>query len=122
MSTLGPAEAAWAMPALMFCTGFCFGFAMAPAQTAALATISMADTGMATTLFNVQRQAGQAIGVAVLATVLAATRPVPSDLDGYHLAFRVAALAMAGGAAIASRIRDADAAPTMTVPAPAEPA
>jgi EmrB/QacA subfamily drug resistance transporter len=119
MSTLGPADAAWAMPALMFCTGFSFGFAMAPAQTAALATISMAETGRATTLFNVQRQAGQALGVAVLATVLAVTRPVPPDLDGYHLAFRVAALALVGGAALASRIRDADAAPTMAAPSAA---
>ncbi len=120
MSTLGPSDAAWAMPALMCCTGFCFGFAMAPAQTAALATVSMAETGMATTLFNVQRQAGQAVGVAVLATVLAATRPVHDDLGGYHLAFGVAALAMVGGATIASRIRDADAAPTMAVPSSAE--
>jgi predicted MFS family arabinose efflux permease len=116
MGTLGPADAAWAMPTLMFCTGFSFGFAMATAQTAALATISMAQTGMATTLFNVQRQAGNAVGVAVLATVLAATRPVPLDLDGYHLAFCVAALAMVGGGLIASRIRDADAAPSRPAP------
>jgi EmrB/QacA subfamily drug resistance transporter len=116
MGTLGPADAGWAMPTLMFCTGFSFGFAMATAQTAALATISMAQTGMATTLFNVQRQAGNAVGVAVLATVLAATRPVPLDLDGYHLAFCVAALAMVGGGLIASRIRDADAAPSRPAP------
>ena len=60
-------------------------------QTASLATISMAQTGRAMTLFNVQRQAGQAMGVAALATVLAVTRPVPPDLGGYHLAFAVAA-------------------------------
>jgi hypothetical protein len=49
--------------------------------------------------------------------VLAAARPVPPDLGGYHLAFGVAAVAMLGGAAIASRVRDADAAATMAVPA-----
>jgi EmrB/QacA subfamily drug resistance transporter len=114
MGTLGPAGARWAMPVLMFVTGMSFGFSMGPAQTAALATISEQQTGRATTLFNVQRQAGQALGVAVLATVLAAARPVPADLDGYHLAFGVAALAMVGGAMIASRVRDADAAATMT--------
>jgi EmrB/QacA subfamily drug resistance transporter len=114
MGTLGPAGARWAMPVLMFVTGMSFGFSMGPAQTAALATISQEQTGRATTLFNVQRQAGQALGVAVLATVLAAARPVPADLDGYHLAFGVAALAMVGGAMIASRVRDADAAATMT--------
>ncbi len=113
MATLGPADASWAMPTLMFVTGFWFGFAAAPSQTAALSTISMPQTGWATTLFNVQRQAGQALGVAVLATVLAVTRPAPADLGGYHLAFVVAVLAMVVGAIIASRIRDADAAATM---------
>jgi MFS-type transporter involved in bile tolerance (Atg22 family) len=109
MSTLGPGDASWAMPGLMFVTGMLFGFSAGPAQTASLATISMAQTGQAMTLFNVQRQAGQAIGVAVLA----ATRPVPLDLAGYHLAFAVAAVAMVCGSVIASRVRDADAAATM---------
>jgi predicted MFS family arabinose efflux permease len=113
MSTLGPGNASWAMPGLMFVTGLLFGFSAGPAQTASLATISMAQTGQAMTLFNVQRQAGQAMGVAVLATVLAATRPVPRDLLGYHLAFVVAAIAMACGSVIASRVRDADAAAMM---------
>ena len=112
MGTLGPGDAAWAMPGLMFATGLLFGFSAAPAQTASLATISMAPTGQAMTLFNVQRQ-GQAMGVAVLATVLAATRPVPPDLGGYHLAFAVAAITMVSGSVIASRVRDADAAATM---------
>ena len=116
MGTLGPGDAPWAMPALMFATGLLFGFSAAPAQTAALATISMAQTGRATTLFNVQRQAGQAVGVAVLATVLGVTKPVPPDLAGYHLAFGVAALIMVSGSVIASRVRDADAAATMAPP------
>jgi hypothetical protein len=60
--------------------------------------------------------------VAVLATVLAAARPVPPDLGGYHLAFLVAAVAMLGGAVIASRVRDADAAATMAAPADPAPA
>jgi len=110
------------MPALMFATGMSFGFSAGPAQTAALATISMAKTGGAMTLFNVQRQAGQAMGVAVLATVLAVTRPVPPDLGGYHLAFVVAAITMVAGSLIASRVRDADAAATMTAAADPQPA
>ena len=113
MGALGPGDAPWAMPGLMFATGLLFAFSAAPAQTASLATISMAQTGQAMTLFNVQRQAGQAMGVAVLATVLAATRPVSPGLGGYHLAFAVAAITMASGAVIASRVRDADAAATM---------
>jgi EmrB/QacA subfamily drug resistance transporter len=119
MSTLGLTDATWAMPVLMCATGMLFGFSVAPAQTAALATISAEQTGQALTLFNVQRQVGQALGVAAFATVLAATRPVPSDLGGYRLAFLAAAVAMLTGALIASRVRDADAVATMS--AAAEP-
>src|ERR1017187_244044 len=122
MGTLGLGDVGWAMPVLMFGTGMSFGFSMAPAQTVALAAISMAQTGRAATLFNVQRQAGSAVGVAVLATVLAATRPVPPDLGGYRLAFVVAAAAMAVGAVLASAVRDADAAATMTAEDPASAA
>jgi EmrB/QacA subfamily drug resistance transporter len=114
MSTLGLADATWAMPALMCATGMLFGFSVAPAQTAALATISAEQTGQALTLFNVQRQVGQALGVAALATVLAATQPVPLDLGGYRLAFLAAAVAMLAGALIATRVRDADAIATMS--------
>jgi EmrB/QacA subfamily drug resistance transporter len=117
MGTLGRADANWAMPALMLVTGMLFGFSMAPAQTASFATISAEQTGQAMTLFSVQRQVGQALGVAVLATVIAADRPVPPDLTGYHLAFLAAAAAMLAGAIIASRVRDADAAATMTAAA-----
>ena len=119
MSRLGLADATWAMPVLLCATGMLFGFSVAPAQTAALATISAEQTGQALTLFNVQRQVGQALGVAAFATVLAATRPVPSDLGGYRLAFLAAAVAMLVGALIASRVRDADAVATMS--AAAEP-
>jgi len=51
--------------------------------------------------------------------VLAAVRPVPLDLGGYRLAFLAAAVAMLAGAVIASRVRDSDAAATMS--AAAEP-
>ena len=122
MSTLGPADANWAMPVLMLATGMLFGFSMAPAQTASLATISAEQTGQALTLFSVQRQVGQAIGVAVLATVLAYDRPVPPDLSGYHLAFLAAAAVMVAGAVIASRVRDAAAAATMATAAESDSA
>ena len=113
MSRLGLADATWAMPVLLCATGMLFGFSVAPAQTAALAMMSPEQTGQALTLFNVQRQVGQALGVAVFATVLAATRPVPSDLGGYRLAFLAAAVT------ITSRVSDADAVATM--PGAAEP-
>jgi len=113
MAFAGPGNAAWLIPVLMFFTGCSFGFAMAPSQAAALATLSPALTGQATTLLNTLRQAGGAAGVALLGTVLGATQPGPLDLAGYRLAFLAAACLMVFGAMFASRVRDADAAATM---------
>ena len=113
MAFAGPGNAAWLIPLLMFFTGCSFGFAMAPSQAAALATVSAALTGQASTLLNTLRQAGGAAGVALLGTVLAATSPGPLDLAGYRLALIAAACLMALGALFSSRVRDADAAPTM---------
>ena len=79
----------------MFFTGSSFGFAMSPAQTANMATVTAAETGHASTLVNTVRQAGGAAGVALLGTVLAATGASARDLAGYHLAFLAAAGLMA---------------------------
>jgi EmrB/QacA subfamily drug resistance transporter len=108
-----PADATWLIPVLMFFTGCFFGFAMAPSQAASLATVSAALTGQASTLLNTLRQAGGAAGVALLGTVLGATRPGPLDLAGYRLAFACAACLMVLGAVFAARVSDAAAAPTM---------
>ena len=113
MAFAGPGNAAWLIPVLMFFTGCSFGFAMAPSQAAALATVSPALTGQATTLLNTLRQAGGAAGVALLGTVLGATQPGPHDLAGFRLAFLAAACLMALGAVFAARVSDTDAAPTM---------
>jgi len=113
MAFAGPSDAAWLIPVLMFCTGGSFGFAMSPSQAASMATVSAALTGQASTLLNTLRQAGGAAGVALLGTVLAATRPGPADLAGYRLAFVAGACLMILGGAIASRVSDTDAAPTM---------
>jgi hypothetical protein len=51
--------------------------------------------------------------VALLGTVLAATRPGPVDLSGYRLAFVAAACLMVVGGLLSARVRDVDAAPTM---------
>ncbi len=113
MAFAGPGDAAWLIPVLMFCTGGSFGFAMAPSQAAGMATVSAAQTGQASTLLNTLRQAGGAAGVALLGTVLGATRPGPFDLAGYRLAFAAAACVMALGAVFSGLVSDADAAPTM---------
>ncbi len=113
MSLAGPSDAFWMIPLLMFFTGCSFGFAMSPAQTANMATVTAAETGHASTLVNTVRQAGGATGVALLGTVLAATGAGASDLAGYHLAFIAAACLMALGLVAASFVDDAAAAPTM---------
>ncbi len=113
MAFAGPANAAWLIPVLMFFTGCSFGFAMSPSQAAALATVSPALTGQASTLLNTLRQAGGAAGVALLGSVLAATRPGPLDLAGYRLAFVAAACLMVAGGVLSAMVRDSDAAPTM---------
>jgi EmrB/QacA subfamily drug resistance transporter len=121
MGFAGAANAAWLIPVLMFFTGCSFGFAMSPSQAAALATVSPALTGQASTLLNTLRQAGAAAGVALLGTVLGATRPGPLDLTGYRLAFFAAACLMIVGVAFSSRVRDADAAATMADGRPGGP-
>jgi EmrB/QacA subfamily drug resistance transporter len=113
MAFAGPGNAAWLIPVLMFFTGGSFGFAMAPSQAAALATVSPAETGHASTLLNTLRQAGGAAGVALLGTVLGATGAGSADLAGYRLAFLAAAGLMVIGAGFSSLVSDADAAPTM---------
>ena len=113
MAFAGPGNAAWLIPVLMFCTGGSFGFAMSPSQAAALATVSAAQTGQASTLLNTLRQAGGAAGVALLGTVIGATGASSADLAGYRLACVAAACLMLLGAGFSTRVSDADAAPTM---------
>ncbi|MGH3245815.1 MAG: DHA2 family efflux MFS transporter permease subunit [Trebonia sp.] len=113
MALAGPSDAFWMIPLLMFFTGFSFGFAMSPSPTANMATITLAETGHASTLQNTVRQAGAAAGVALLGTVLASTGAGALDLAGYHLGFLAAAGLMALGVLASCFVNDADAAPTM---------
>ena len=91
-----------------------------PAQAAAFATISPEATGRASTLFNVVRQLGSAIGVAIFTTAIVAVGAtqtvagrVTPNLAAYHVAFLAAAALAAVGAVIALTIHDSDAAATM---------
>jgi EmrB/QacA subfamily drug resistance transporter len=122
MASAGPSTAAWLIPAAMFLTGASFGFAMAPSQTASLATISNADTGQASTLLNTVRQVSSAAGVAVIGTLVGELHAGPGNLTGFHVAFATAAVLMVIAFAFASRVRDTDAAPTMADIEPDTPA
>ena len=72
MSLVGAQTSLWWMRLLMFCLGVAMGQVFVPAQAAAFATISPEATGRASTVFNVIRQLGSAIGVAVLTTAVVA--------------------------------------------------
>src|SRR5260370_21084026 len=74
----------WWMRLLMFCLGFAMGQVFVPAQAAAFATISAEATGRASTLFNVVRQLGGAVGVAVLTTALVAVGATNGVADRIH--------------------------------------
>ena len=120
MSLIGAQTSLWWMRLLMFCLGVAMGQVFVPAQAAAFATISPEATGRASTMFNVIRQLGSAVGVAVLTTVIVAvgTAKTPAgraapDLAAYHAAFLVAAALAAVGAVVALTIHDADAAATV---------
>jgi EmrB/QacA subfamily drug resistance transporter len=110
----------WWMRVIMFAMGLSMGPVIISSQAASFATVSSADTGYASSLFNSQRQLGSAVGVALLATVLALVGTthvvagrVTADLAGYHAAFLVAAGVALVGAAVALTIKDVDAAATM---------
>jgi EmrB/QacA subfamily drug resistance transporter len=64
----------WAIRALMFGRGIFFAMSIVSLQAASFATIRPQDTGRASSLYSTSRQVGSALGVAVLATVLASRK------------------------------------------------
>ncbi len=111
----------WLLRALMFLLGCGMAFSFTSVQAASFATISSAQTGQASAIFNAQRQIGSSFGVALLSSVLsivgltqlnAAGRIVP-NFTAYHAAFLTSAVLALVAAGIALMIRDSDAAATM---------
>lgn len=90
-------------------SGFFVGAASAELQVVAFATIDRSATGGASTLFNVQRQVGAALGVAVTASVPAVGGE--PDLGTYHAGMLVSAGFALAGVVLALRIRDRAAEP-----------
>jgi EmrB/QacA subfamily drug resistance transporter len=120
MSQIGTDTNLWWMRLLMFTLGLSMAQVIISSQAASFATVSHAETGSASSLFNSGRQLGSALGVAIVSTVLAAVgtttvvggHPEP-NLTAYHAAFLTAAAVALVGAAVALTIHDADAAATM---------
>ena len=114
------------LAAMNFVRGLTIGLVFVTIQTAVFARISHADTAQATTLYSVQRQTANALGVAVAATVLAALAPsspggagAAAGLGAYRWSFVACALMFVPGIVASLRIRDEDAAETRgLVPTP----
>jgi EmrB/QacA subfamily drug resistance transporter len=115
--TVGPNTSLWIVRLLMFGTGAGMAYVFLPVGVAAFATITSADTGRASVLFNAQNQLGGASGVALVSGILAAVgaggAAGRSQFAGYYASFAVAAALALVGALIAFTLRDQEAAASM---------
>jgi EmrB/QacA subfamily drug resistance transporter len=123
LALLGPGTSLWWARLLMFTLGLAMGQVFVPTQAAAFATISAAETGRASTMFNAVRQLGGAVGVALLTTVIVlvgATHRVAghevANLTAYRVTFLVAAAICLLALGSSLSIHDADAAATIPPP------
>ncbi|WP_051062438.1 DHA2 family efflux MFS transporter permease subunit [Ilumatobacter nonamiensis] len=110
--------------------GAAVGMLFVSIQTAVYATVSNADTGRATSLFNTQRQVAFAAGVAIAASVIAAqvssvggdSAPAIDRLPAYQWGFLTMGLIMLPAAVASWWVNDDDVAATRgLVPAADEP-
>jgi predicted MFS family arabinose efflux permease len=119
LSQLDFAVDLWVVQALLFVGGFGMAAVFLPLQAATFATISQAEMGRASALYNTQRQTAGAVGVAVVATVIQsqASGSLTASAGPFRAAFLAAAvLAVLGALAAAFLVHDVDAAATMTRP------
>lgn len=123
LALTGAGTSLWWMRLIFFCGGLSMAQVIVSAQAASFATISRADTGRASTLYNAGRQLGSAIGVALLTTTLAGIGPVHhvaghviANLAAYRITFLVAAGAALLGIPASLAIRDEEAAETLLSP------
>jgi EmrB/QacA subfamily drug resistance transporter len=120
LAQVGTGTSLWLVRLIMLGLGLGIACVFIPAQAFSMATITKAQTGRASSIFNAAKQLGGAVGVALLTTVLAAAGPTSqaaghatANLAAYHDAFLAAAAAALLAVAVALTIRDADAAGTM---------
>lgn len=116
MALIGLTADPWIIRILMFCVGFSMAYVFLPNQAASLATISRSQTGRATTISNVQRQVGAALGVAALSSVLSIVGSqvsAPTDPTPYRAALLLAACFAITGSLFALFVPDEEAAETM---------
>ena len=120
LSLLGAGTSLWWARLLMFTLGLAMANVFVPVQAISFATISAADTGKGSTMFNAMRQLGGAVGVALLTTAVVIVGPthivaghVAANLAAYRVAFLVAAAIVLLGILPAQTISDTEAARTI---------
>lgn len=102
----------WWVRGALFLAGCCNSATMIGVQTSMFATVSAADTGYGSAIFNALRQSSAAIGIAVFTTIISSVQG--SRLHAFHVTFLAASgFAVAAGVAAMTLIHDADAAATM---------
>jgi EmrB/QacA subfamily drug resistance transporter len=123
MAQVGTGTSLWLVRLIMLGLGLGVACVFIPSQAASMATITKAQTGRASSIFNAGKQLGGAVGVALLTSVVALAGPVvgsdgparaTANLGAYHDGFLAAAAVAALAVAVALTVRDADAAATMT--------
>ncbi len=123
MATMNGTTSLWLTRLLLFVMGIGVGQVIIGGQAISFATISPADTGRASTLYNALRQLAGAVGIALFTTVLVLIGPVHqvaghevTNFAAYQVTFLVGAAMCLGGVPWSLAIRDADAARTMAAP------
>jgi MFS family permease len=122
MTQVGPGTSLWLVRLIMVALGLGISLVFIPNQAASMATITKAQTGRASAIFNAGKQLGGAVGVALLSTVLAAgpTREqnghMVVNLSAYHDGFLAAAAVALIAVLVARTVSDTDAAATMVRP------
>jgi EmrB/QacA subfamily drug resistance transporter len=102
----------WVIRGDMFLLGAFNSATFLSVQSSMFTTISRADTGHASAIYNAQRQAAIAASIAILTTVAAGIQP--PLIAGFHAAYVAAAvMAAIGATAAAVFIRTSDARSTM---------
>jgi EmrB/QacA subfamily drug resistance transporter len=112
---LASSTSLWLIRGLTFALGLGVSYIMLPVQAAAYAQIEVQETGHASAIYNSFQRTAQAVGIAVLSTVLAfgAGRSIHPHPPAFRAVYVTAAAFAALGCLLAARIRDADAAATM---------
>jgi EmrB/QacA subfamily drug resistance transporter len=109
LSRVGSTTSIWDIRTLMFFSGVVASAALLPLQTAMFTNIASSDSGHASAIFNTERQASNAFGVAVVTTIVAA-----SHRDGFRNGYlETMVVALLGVVASLLLIHDKDAGATM---------